>query len=186
MHPLKERIINQAVRSFSERGFRKVTLDEISADLGVSKKTLYKFFRSKEELIKAVIHLLEQRMQERDRAIMNDCIPWEEKIFKIVFAPQGLRCPGNVLLEELIHYYPEDFERLSRIKVDLVRELLAEAISKGSIRPEIDPRLVIMIFMNMLEHLVIEEAFLYENKLNLADTLEMVGDIILNGIKVKG
>ncbi|NLI91312.1 MAG: TetR/AcrR family transcriptional regulator [Peptococcaceae bacterium] len=188
MHPVKEKILNQAVKSFTEKGFRKVTLDHIAYELGISKKTLYKFYRSKEELIKAVINSIEQRILQNDRAIMmDDNISWEDKIFRIVFAPQGIRRPGNIILEELIHYYPEDFNRLSSVKKNIIYELLVREIQHGAIRSDIDPQIVIMIFMNMLEHLVIEEEeYLYKNKLNLADTLELVGDIILNGIKTKG
>ena len=36
-------------------GFSKVTLDEIATELGMSKKTLYKYFEDKEDLLRAGI-----------------------------------------------------------------------------------------------------------------------------------
>jgi len=45
-----------AAHRFMELGISKVTLDEIASDLRMSKKTMYKYFPSKEDLLKNIIH----------------------------------------------------------------------------------------------------------------------------------
>jgi len=51
----RERIVSQSRRQFMAHGFRGVTMDDLAAELGMSKKTLYAHFASKTALLEAVI-----------------------------------------------------------------------------------------------------------------------------------
>lgn len=53
--PRREHLIETAIRLFNERGYHATGIDTILAKAGVSKKTLYTHFRSKEELIMAAL-----------------------------------------------------------------------------------------------------------------------------------
>ncbi len=50
----RKRILEVATKQFLEYGYKKVTMDEIAIELGMSKKTLYQYFSSKYELFNAV------------------------------------------------------------------------------------------------------------------------------------
>jgi AcrR family transcriptional regulator len=50
----KERILEEAVKLFYERGFSGTTLDDIAGKLGVTKPFIYTHFRSKVELLEAI------------------------------------------------------------------------------------------------------------------------------------
>ena len=50
-----QRIIAAARRIFFAHGFRSVTMDDLAEELGMSKKTLYVFFPSKSDLLRAVL-----------------------------------------------------------------------------------------------------------------------------------
>ena len=52
----RQRIITAARRHFLTHGFRGVTMDDLAAELGMSKKTLYTHFPSKTALLEAVLH----------------------------------------------------------------------------------------------------------------------------------
>lgn len=55
IHAIKrERILQEAVALFYERGFTGATLDEVAARLGVTKPVIYSYFRSKTELLEAI------------------------------------------------------------------------------------------------------------------------------------
>ncbi len=54
-HPLTARIVAAARRHFFAHGFRGVTMDDLAAELGISKKTLYGSFPSKIDLLRAVL-----------------------------------------------------------------------------------------------------------------------------------
>jgi AcrR family transcriptional regulator len=53
--PARERIVAGARRHFLAHGFRGVTMDDLAGELGMSKKTLYAHFRSKPDLVGAVL-----------------------------------------------------------------------------------------------------------------------------------
>ncbi|MBK7254925.1 MAG: helix-turn-helix transcriptional regulator, partial [Ignavibacteria bacterium] len=47
----KEKILNYSRNKFHREGFYKTSMDEISSELHISKKTIYKYFSSKEKLL---------------------------------------------------------------------------------------------------------------------------------------
>ena len=51
----KQEILDQAQRLFYDGGFHATGVDSVLADTGISKRTLYKYFPSKEVLIEAVL-----------------------------------------------------------------------------------------------------------------------------------
>ncbi|MDV6332658.1 TetR/AcrR family transcriptional regulator [Asticcacaulis sp. 201] len=51
----RQDIIDQAYRRFYDGGFHATGIDTVMADTGISKRTLYKYFPSKEDLIEAVL-----------------------------------------------------------------------------------------------------------------------------------
>jgi AcrR family transcriptional regulator len=58
----RERIIEQALKAFSERGYYRTRMADIASDLGVSKGAIYQYFESKEQLfIEAIKHHGEKR-----------------------------------------------------------------------------------------------------------------------------
>jgi AcrR family transcriptional regulator len=57
----RERILDSAYELFSRRGIRAVGIDEVIARADVAKATLYRHFRSKDELVLAFLERREQR-----------------------------------------------------------------------------------------------------------------------------
>jgi AcrR family transcriptional regulator len=51
----KERVLNSAYELFRRHGYRRVTMDEIALKAALTKRTLYHHFRSKDELLAAVL-----------------------------------------------------------------------------------------------------------------------------------
>ena len=68
----RERIIEEAVKLFYQRGFTGTTLDDIAAELGVTKPFIYTHFRSKEDLCAQAICTALDAMADRYRAIIAE------------------------------------------------------------------------------------------------------------------
>ena len=51
----RDQVIEAARKLFHQFGFKKVSMDEIAKEAGVTKKTIYMYFESKEELLKYFI-----------------------------------------------------------------------------------------------------------------------------------
>jgi len=58
---IKDRILRRAMQLFMQKGIKSVSMDDLAADLAMSKKTLYKWFANKDELVHAVMgqHLID-------------------------------------------------------------------------------------------------------------------------------
>ena len=50
----QDKIIEQIEDKLFKEGFYKTTMDEVASELGMSKKTIYKFFPSKDDLVMAI------------------------------------------------------------------------------------------------------------------------------------
>src|SRR4030088_2070262 len=53
---VKERILEKATDLFMRYGIRSITMDEIAAQLAISKKTIYQFFTDKDAMVEAVVN----------------------------------------------------------------------------------------------------------------------------------
>jgi AcrR family transcriptional regulator len=81
---MQERILETAGRLFYGQGIRAVGVDTVAAEIGISKRTLYNYFPSKEELIVAYLsrHLTQPR--KSDRPILDQVLyyfDWLERWF---------------------------------------------------------------------------------------------------------
>jgi AcrR family transcriptional regulator len=60
----KIEIIDRALKLFAKNGYHSTTLDQVAANIGVTKATLYYYFRSKEEIIRAILKRSVNRMEK--------------------------------------------------------------------------------------------------------------------------
>ena len=84
----EEQIIEVARELFHKFGFKKVSMDEIAKEAGVTKKTIYMYFSSKEELLKYFIQEEITNMEEIVEEVeANNTDPFEavnQAIYKIL------------------------------------------------------------------------------------------------------
>lgn len=73
----REQLIEKAEELFYREGYHATGIDRILAESGVAKMTLYKHFKSKEELILAVLEGRHRLMLERLRERANKLVPRE-------------------------------------------------------------------------------------------------------------
>jgi AcrR family transcriptional regulator len=60
----RDHLVETALRLFYEKGFHATGIDTILAESGVAKMTLYKYFKSKDDLIVAALELRDRRWME--------------------------------------------------------------------------------------------------------------------------
>lgn len=70
--PTRQRLIEAAGRRFYRDGFRMVGLDQILADVGISKTAFYKHFESKEDLVLAALAGHDRAMQAKFRQMIRE------------------------------------------------------------------------------------------------------------------
>jgi AcrR family transcriptional regulator len=81
---MQERILETAGRLFYGQGIRAVGVDTIAAEIGISKRTLYNYFPSKEELILAYLSRQLVQPKNSDRPVLEQVLryfDWLERWF---------------------------------------------------------------------------------------------------------
>lgn len=111
---LRERIIQTAVEAFSTHGIKSITMDDIAASLGISKRTLYEVFSDKESLLEECI-LTEQRSTD---VLIKQILDTSSNVLEVI-----LRCyqwtiekfhATNKKFFEDIKKYPKAYELVKR------------------------------------------------------------------------
>ncbi len=91
----EDAIIQSVNRLLAEKGFEAMTVDEVAADVGIAKASLYKHFPSKEDLAAAAMVSVMRRAQ----AFLND-LPTEsspiDKLRRVVAWTMGLKLAGEM------------------------------------------------------------------------------------------
>jgi AcrR family transcriptional regulator len=102
---MNERILETADRLFYLRGIRAVGVDTIAAEIGISKRTLYNHFPSKDELIAAYLERRFTRAPASDKPPVEQILGTFDRLER-GFAAKGFRgCPFVNAVAEL---GPED------------------------------------------------------------------------------
>ena len=150
------RIIDVAADRFMDAGLYKVTMDEIASDLRMSKKTVYKFFPSKEVLLKAIVHTMIKRIEGEVQAIISSDKPFEEKLTSI-FTMVGmlLRKLSRPFLIDIQRFAPglwKEIETFRRERVfSKIQLMFRQAKKEGVFRDDLDPDLYILVFTTIMQ-----------------------------------
>jgi len=70
--PRRDHLLNTALSLFNQHGFHATGIDKVQAESGVSKTTLYKYFKSKDELIQAVLELRHDQFGQWFKSRVNE------------------------------------------------------------------------------------------------------------------
>src|SRR6516225_6150542 len=68
----RQRLTEAAARRFYREGFRNVGIDQVIADVGISKTAFYKHFESKDDLMLAALELKNRWLQDTLREAIRD------------------------------------------------------------------------------------------------------------------
>lgn len=80
-----EQILNAAKKLFTNYGFKKVSMDEIASEAGVTKKTVYTYFSSKEELLKYCIKEELQNMRKIIENVESKKLNFMETVHQVIY-----------------------------------------------------------------------------------------------------
>ena len=81
----RERLIEVARELFAHKGLEATTMNDIAAASGRGRRTLYTYFRNKEEIYYAVIEEELARLSQNMTAVLDMDVPPEEKLFKLIY-----------------------------------------------------------------------------------------------------
>src|SRR3978361_1023871 len=116
-----ERIIEGGEELFLKAGIKSVTMDDIAKHLGISKKTIYHFFKDKNELVVALVN----KKLKDDECQINDIISKsadviEEMINMMKCSEEIFSRINPIVIHDLQKYHPEAWKQFQDLKADVV------------------------------------------------------------------
>jgi TetR/AcrR family transcriptional regulator, cholesterol catabolism regulator len=182
-----ERIISEARQHFMAHGFRGVTMDDLAAELGMSKKTLYAHFASKGALLEAVI---ENKLQSAEADLDRIAAGYPGDFLKALHELlECLRQHSEELqppfLRDMAREAPELFQLVQTRRRAFIQrhfgKLLGEGRKTGMIRKDIATDLMIEILIGATDALI-HPRKLSELKLPARTCLSAIITIFLQGV----
>ncbi len=180
---MKEKILDIASKNIELYGLKKFTMDNISKDLKISKKTIYKYFKSKDDLISQYFEVIIESDKESTLELLEEKIPLDEKLYHIIYSYHKYKLPVRIL-DEVYKFYPEEFKKIQEFKnfkVDLVKKILSESKKQGGIGKNVNINIVSLILENISD-LFLNYEFLTNNNITMKRAMEDLMNILLNGI----
>ena len=140
----RSRILDAAVREFSENGLAGARTEQIASVAGVNKALLYYYFKSKEELYKTALQFIVQRVLDNSLAALTpDSTPGEQIVrfalnhFDRIHSQRAFQ---SLMQQEMMRLHQGEENALSSIvgKIFLpmmmrMRDLLADGIRSGEL-----------------------------------------------------
>ena len=140
---MKEDITQKALTYFMQYGFKTFTMDDLANSLGISKKTLYEQFASKNDLVEATLdYALGMSCHQVDKFVSGEGSVIEN-VFRSQREVQNLfNFNSSKPIWELKKYFPKTYERMDMefIKSDalFIDKLLEKGWEEGLFRKDIN------------------------------------------------
>lgn len=154
----RRRILDAAIRVFSQGGFHATGMQAVCAEAGMSPGALYRYFPSKEAIIEAIV--------ERDRAEipeqLNPLLEAEDVVSALIESARQFMV-GN-LKPESLPLFPELFAEAARnpsvreitmrcddVVGDIIVRVLERGMALGQVDPALDAREAVRFLMAMTD-----------------------------------
>ncbi|MBK7258134.1 MAG: TetR/AcrR family transcriptional regulator [Ignavibacteriae bacterium] len=182
----KNRIIEYAMPLFSQSGFSRVSVEEITSALGMSKKTFYKYFESKEDLVHQIVLRITGEIGLQIDSIVTTDHPFVLKLNALisVLHTRFSKFSTPMLRDVQIHApgtwaYIQEFRRTKIIAV--WGRLIEQGQREGFIRPAIDPRLLLLSIIGVVESVVNPQTLANES-FSTEQAMKGIIDMLFRGI----
>jgi TetR/AcrR family transcriptional regulator, biofilm operon repressor len=151
----KIKIIQRAADLFLKLGFKSITMDDIAADMGISKKTIYKYFENKELLIEATTQMVQEKIKQAMETIFSQnhnpvCENFEiREMFKGLF-----QSAHTSPLYQLRKHYPEIHQKVMAFQLEecsgFIRHNIEKGIEQGYYRKNIQVEHIVKFYYALI------------------------------------
>jgi AcrR family transcriptional regulator len=156
----RQRIVEAARAHFFSHGFRSVSMDDLAAELAVSKKTLYAHFPSKIAVLEAVLADkfagLEAKLEEITRAYPHDfSAALHELLANTQRELDEIKPP---FVRDMRQKAPEVFKLVERRRAALIQRYMGKFFVDGQrlgmVRKDVPAKLIIEILLAMVQSIM--------------------------------
>ena len=180
-----EYILEQSFEALTRDGVRSFTVDSLSRKLGMSKKTIYKFFPTKEDLVDKsggfFLELIEKKLKRLIATEPNPVIQFV-KVMEFIMGHVS-----NISIERLADLksrFPRVWKKMESFRLarrDDFHEILSKAQKQGFVREDVDIQIISTLYMNIINSTFQPEFFL-KNNLTPSDTIHNFLKMVTGGL----
>ncbi|MEI8279814.1 MAG: TetR/AcrR family transcriptional regulator [Bacteroidota bacterium] len=146
------KVLSVSAELFRQYGFKTITMDDIARKAGISKKTLYQHFATKQEVVNEAVLWYKRQMFESTQQLVEGSENSIEAMVRIMQMVEEMCKRINPLsMLELQRYFPEGYkifrEEIIAQDVEMLRNNILSGIEEGLYRPDINAELMAIYHM---------------------------------------
>ncbi len=180
------KILNRCERLFMRYGIKSVTMDDVSRELGISKKTLYQFFENKDDLVKKIT---ENHFENQNLAIEEVLAQSKsaiDQMFGIANWMNALSKNINPsLMFDLKKYHPGAWDVfISHRNTEVyncIKNNLERGVEEGLYRADLNVEIITRVYIARVEMFIDNEIF-PQDKFPPEKTFNVFMDYHIRGI----
>lgn len=157
---LRDRIIEVSSDLFMSNGCKSVTMDEVAAANGISKRTLYEHFKDKTNLLEECLLMMEEKM----KMLGEKAFSGSKSIIELVCLEHESQSDMMInmrirFFEELKKYYPDLYDKMHKRFTDFHKVTTRKFLERG----QKEGLFLINIDMEVVGRMVFEIATIIQN-----------------------
>jgi hypothetical protein len=162
-------ILERVAEMYFKYGIRSVTMDDISRELGISKKTLYKHIEDKADLVrKSILHKFNNPHKNKANFIGSDLDAINQMLSLRNMLKPLLQIYNNKMEYDLKKYYPEIYKEVFALKqqwfYESTRKNLEKGISEGQYRKDLNTDAISKLHTGRILYTVNPEYHIFDNE----------------------
>ena len=188
MENAQSQILKKSGEMFFKLGIRSVSIDDICHELGISKKTFYVYFASKDELVAQLLHVsidgmvkkMEDWLRLHDFRQLISILLTQKEVSK-----NDVRCVPQ-LVYDLKKYYPQQFAefqvKLFEVQKDYLKQYLEQGIREGLVREQLDVEMTAMLLAKLHTDAIRDMEQIESHGYKMHTYSQTAKDILIRGV----
>lgn len=164
MKNTREKYLVTIAQQFMKYGIKSVTMDDISKNLSISKKTLYKYFKDKDDIVETIMKIdieMEKNLMEKTCFISDNAI--EETYAFSSIVTEKLKGLNTSIMYDLEKYYPKAWGLFVSHKkgyvYETIKDNLERGLEEGLYRKNLNSDIVAKLYSEKIDVLFDKELF---------------------------
>lgn len=154
---VKDKILKESFQLFCRRGIKSVSMDDIAAHLSMSKKTIYKWFQNKDQVVDAALRIYLFDMNSDCCSVSTQAGNAIEELFSIMqLLRQKMAGVHPAVFYDLQKYHPEAFQAWTTYKNEVllqhILDNLRKGVAEGLYRHDFDLEIMARLRLLQVEH----------------------------------
>jgi len=185
-----QRILQAAIKVFDKYGLRKTTMRDIAESAGMSKSSLYYYFRDKKKILSSVIRQEAETLIEKLSMAVQKVASPQDKLRAYIITRMRLLFKLSIYYASLTETYLEQYtfiekerEAFTDFENSTIKNILSEGISSGVFRISdvlTTAKMIIIIMKGLELRLIIGKSMD-----DLDETVSTMLDILLQGLETR-